>query len=221
VKLYASLLSCDLLNIGGEIEALVEAGIDGLHVDIMDGHFVHNIAFGIDAVKQICGAANLPVSVHMMVSKPAHFIKAITCDGVESIVVHCEIGNLPGVLKCIKEAGVGVGIAINPTTKVFEIVDYVEFIDTVCVMGVYPGFGGQAMVPGITERIGCVRSVCGANVEIAIDGGVNPSTTDLVKLCEADILIAGSYLFSGNSGNRVDNLKERIKALCHGVSKKL
>jgi ribulose-phosphate 3-epimerase len=214
-------LSCDLLNIRSEIEALAEAGVDGLHVDMMDGQFVPNIAFGIDHVKQICSATNLPVSIHMMVSNPARFIEAIACEEIESIVVHCEIGNeLPGVLGRIKEAGVGVGIAINPTTEISRIVDYVGSVDTVLIMGVHPGFGGQAMVPGIAERVGCVRPACGANVEIAIDGGVNPSTTDLVKLCEADILIAGSYLFSGNSRNRADSLKEKIRTLCYGVAKK-
>jgi ribulose-phosphate 3-epimerase len=214
------MLSCDLLNIESEIEALVETGIDGLHVDMMDGHFVRNIAFGIDHVRQICRATSLPVSVHMMVSNPASFIDAVAHEHVESIVVHYEIGSeLPEVLRLIKETGIGVGIAINPTTEVSRIVDYVGSIDTVLIMGVHPGFGGQTMVPGTAERIGCVRSVCGSSMKIAVDGGVNPSTANLVKLSEADILVAGSYLFGGNSGNKVDSLKEKIETLCHGVSR--
>jgi ribulose-phosphate 3-epimerase len=185
----------------------------------MDGRFVRNIAFGIDFVKRICSSTDLPVSVHMMVDEPSPFVSAVACENVESVIVHREISdNLSDALNNIKNAGLGVGLAINPMTKVSDIENYASIIDTVLVMGVHPGFGGQTMLPEIPDKIDSLIAICEGNMSISIDGGVNSDTVNLVRIREDDTLIAGNYLFERTDENKVVGLKEKIKTLCCGIS---
>jgi ribulose-phosphate 3-epimerase len=214
VHISASLLSADLLNIGAEIKALINAKINSFHIDIMDGHFVPNIAFGIDATKQISKISTIPISIHLMVNDPLQFIDALIYPNVEYIIIHCEIcGKIEKIFEKIKANGVKIGIAINPQTEIFEIHDYLKFVDLALVMGVQPGFSGQKLMTQTLNKIKQIKSIRN-DVIVGIDGGIDDKTAVLANKEKADILVVGSYLFDGVIHDKVDNVRMKLKNLC-------
>ena len=214
--LSASLLSCDLLNLESEIKSLEQAGVDYLHIDVMDGHFVPNIAFGIDIIRRISDVSSLPINVHLMIEKPDQFIDVVAYSNVNFLIVHLEGNrNLERTISKIKNRGIGVGIALNPMTSASMVQRFVPMIDLVTVMGVHPGFGGQTLIPSTIDKIRTIKNMPEArNKIVAIDGGVNNHTALLANDAKADILIVGSYLFDNNGPDKVSSMKEKIKSLC-------
>lgn len=210
----ASLLSCDLLNLESEINLLHKAGVCALHVDIMDGRFVPNIAFGIDIIKAIGGISDLPVNVHLMIENPEKFIDVISYYNVDYLIVHPECSRNPeDLIERIKSKGTRCGIAINPQVQVSSVRRYIEKADFALVMGVYPGFGGQALVKPTLEKIQQVKNIK-KGIIVGIDGGINNKTISLVNRQKPDILVVGSYLFDAGKEDRLENMKEKVKTLC-------
>lgn len=214
MRISASLLSSDLLNLESEIKLLKQAGVNAIHIDIMDGHFVPNIAFGIDIVKQIGKISKLPINVHLMVDNPEQFIDVISYYNLDYLIVHGEkCRNLESLLKNIKSNGIGVGLAINPQTKVSDIKRYLPMIDMALIMGVHPGFGGQTLITSTLDKIKQLKEIRN-DLMVGIDGGINEKTLPLVNNEKPDILVVGSYLFDGDRDNKLNSIKEKIKILC-------
>ena len=214
MHIAASLLSCDLLNIESEIRLLKKAGIAAVHIDIMDGHFVPNIAFGIDIIKQIAKVSDLPISVHLMIDNPEQFIDVISYYNVDYLIIHTENSrNVDDLMNRIKSKGIGCGIAINPQTQVNSVRRYLEKCDLALVMGVHPGFGGQTLISSTLKKIQQIKSIK-HDIIVGIDGGINDKTISLVNKEKPDILIVGSYLFDSEKENKLESMKEKIKILC-------
>ena len=216
----ASILSCDLLNLEHELKALEEAKVDAIHIDIMDGHFVPNIAFGIDFIKEICNKTKLPVNVHLMIENPDDFINVITYSNVDYVIVHVENNrNLAKTISKIKDSGTGVGLAINPQTDIKEIDSYLKDIDMVLVMGVYPGFGGQALILKTLEKVRYLNAKKQShNFIISFDGGINDKTIKVVNDAKPDILVVGSYLFNDGKRTTALDIRNKLKTLCQTAS---
>lgn len=220
MKISASLLSCDILNLENEIKILETAGAWCLHIDVMDGKFVPNIAFGIDFINRISEISNIPVNVHLMIENPEMFIDVISHSKINLVIIHIETGrNLEKIIAKIKARGCGVGLAINPLTNVSHLSRFINMIDLIMVMGVHPGFGGQTLLPVTIDRLKSIRGMIGKNqCLIAVDGGVNEKTAGILKDAGADILVVGSYLFDNTNKsddhNKIHFMKEKIEALC-------
>lgn len=214
MRVSASLLSSDLLNLEREIKTLETAGVDAVHIDIMDGHFVPNIAFGIDIVKFIGKVSSLPITVHLMVEYPEQFVDVISYSNVDYLIVHSEGNrNIEETLESIKDKGISAGLALNPQTPVSSVRRFFDLVDMFLVMGVYPGFGGQALIPSTVEKIRQIKSIK-KDAIVGIDGGINESSVSFVNKEKPDILVVGSYLFDNDRDDRLAGIKEKLKVLC-------
>lgn len=196
-KIFPSILSADFLNLGNEIHALEEGGADGIHLDVMDGHFVPNLTIGPTIVKQIRNATNLPLEVHLMIINPADFIDRFIEAGADAVSFHIEL-SIPIVplLRKIKQKGAKAGVAINPETPIEEIYPILDYVDYVIVMTVHPGFGGQQYIDECTTKIRQLYKIRqDRKFEIAVDGGINYQTGKKAREAGADILISGDFIF--------------------------
>ena len=209
-----SILSCDFLNIESEIGAL--EGIDQLwiHLDIMDGHFVPNLTFGIPIVKQICKRFKIPMDAHLMVENPEFHMDEMKDFGLENITFHFEaVKNSLDVVNKYKGLYKSVGISIKPNTSPDEISDDVlKGIGLVLVMSVEPGFGGQSFMENSLDKLKSLkkrREALGLDFQIQIDGGISDKNATLVREAGADNLVAGSYVFK----TEPNQYSERIEAL--------
>jgi len=205
LKIAPSLLSANLLNLEKEIKNIEKAGADMLHLDIMDGHFVPSLTFGHELVKQIRKTTNLPLDTHLMVTNPAFFIPKFIESGVDYISFHIETDSkYKKLLNAIKKSKVRAGVAINPETPIDTVKNVLDYIDYVLVMTVHPGFGGQEYIEECTEKIKDISILIGKrNIEIEVDGGINYQTAKLAREAGANILIAGSFIFSSSDYNKV------------------
>ncbi len=205
LKIAPSLLSANLLNLEKEIKNIEKAGADMLHLDIMDGHFVPSLTFGPELVKQIRKTTNLPLDTHLMVTNPAFFIPKFIESGVDYISFHIETDSkYKKLLNAIKKSKVRAGVAINPETPIDTVKNVLDYIDYVLVMTVHPGFGGQEYIEECTEKIKDISILIGKrNIEIEVDGGINYQTAKLAREAGANILIAGSFIFSSSDYNKV------------------
>lgn len=194
-----SLLAANAARYKDEIKVIENAGAQYLHVDVMDGHFVPNLSFGPNIVKDIRSASDIYLDVHLMVDNPMDFIKSFGEAGADAITVHAESnGSLEQMSEMCRRLGVAFGVAISPQTDLMAIYDALSYVDIVLIMGVNPGFGGQKFISQTTERImeaGNLRSQLQANYLISIDGGINEETAQEVIRAGVDILVAGTYIF--------------------------
>lgn len=211
-KLIApSILSADFANLSAEIAAVTAAGADWIHVDVMDGHFVNNITIGPPVVKSLKKFSKIPLDVHLMIEKPEKYIEAFVKAGSDYLTIHVESTENPGeVLQRIRQLGAKPGITLRPGTALEKIYPFLKWVDLVLIMTVEPGFGGQAFMVDQVSKIKSLRQKITAenlNILIEVDGGVNDQT--LSYLQEADVLVAGSYVFSkaGNYKQSIDLLK--------------
>lgn len=199
VLIAPSILAADLANLKSEVEAVTAAGADMLHLDIMDGHYVPNLTFGPGLVKTLRPYTRLPFDVHLMVTEPEVMVPWFVDAGADIITVHYEAAvHLDRTLAEIRNAGKKAGVSLNPATpeNVFEYV--LDKLDLILVMSVNPGFGGQSFIPSQLEKIQRIKSMVGSrNIRIEVDGGINPMTAAECAAAGADILVAGTSVFSG------------------------
>lgn len=202
IKLLPSLLSADFANLGADAAAAEQARVDGLHCDIMDGHFVPNITFGPMVVKAVGAVTNLPLFCHLMIERPELYIEDFAKAGAAEILVHPEVCvHLHRVLQQIKALGVKAGVALNPSTPLCAIEHVITDIDVLLIMTVNPGFGGQSFIETMLPKIYQARQMAmehNVGLDIAVDGGIDVDTTPRVVRAGANVLVAGTAIF-GNS----------------------
>lgn len=202
-----SLLAADFSKLREEIQEVESYGAEYLHLDVMDGNFVPNISFGAPVISSIRKHSNLVFDVHLMVENPDRFIKDMVDAGADVITIHAEATkHLNRTIQLIKSYGKKVGVALNPSTPLDVIKYDLKDIDMVLIMTVNPGFGGQAFIEGMLQKIRDLRSI-DPNIDIQVDGGINNKTSKLVKEAGANILVAGSYLFKGDYKQKIESLK--------------
>ena len=200
VKIAPSILSADFSKMGEEVKALEENGADIIHCDVMDGVFVNNITFGLKMVEDLRKITTLPLDCHLMIVHPEKYVERFAKAGADIITVHYEAckDTLEQTLKLIKSTGKKCGAVINPDTPVEAIESVIPLCDMVLVMSVFPGFGGQAFIPDVLEKVRKIRAIAGEEKDIEIDGGINPQTVVEAKKAGANVIVAGSSVFKAN-----------------------
>ena len=192
-----SLLSADFSNLKSQIDLVVDSGAERLHLDIMDGHFVPNFTFGPFIVKAIRKLTDAHLETHLMISNPHNYIEDFIEAGVDTLIFHIEATtDALRDIKTIKDSGVLAGLAINPSTEIDEITNYLDLIDYILVMSVNPGFGGQGFIDSTLDKMEALSKLSKKhNFVVGVDGGVNLKTIDKVYQTGVDITIVGSGLY--------------------------
>ncbi|RKD24149.1 ribulose-phosphate 3-epimerase [Ammoniphilus oxalaticus] len=201
IKIAPSILSADFAKLGEEIKDVEVGGADYIHVDVMDGHFVPNITIGPLIVGAIRPMTELPLDVHLMIENPDVYIPEFVKQGADIVTVHQEVcPHLHRTIYLIKEHGAKAGVVLNPATPISAIQHIIEDIDMVLLMTVNPGFGGQAFIHNVVPKIRELRKQLDerglTQVEIEVDGGINPETAKLVIEAGANVLVAGNAIYN-------------------------
>ena len=207
-----SLLAGDFSQLGEEARRVEAAGADWLHLDVMDGHFVDNISFGPAVVAAMKRAVKIPLDVHLMISRPDHFVPRFVEAGARSISVHLEAKHdVAATLRAIREAGCLAGLAINPGTSLPAVDGHLANIDLLLVMTVNPGFGGQAFIGSTMEKAAAaakVRAEKGWKFHVEVDGGINADTAKLARAHGANVMVAGTSVFrAGDAAEAIRGLR--------------
>ncbi|MGM0214655.1 ribulose-phosphate 3-epimerase [Enterococcus sp. AZ109] len=211
MKIAPSILSADFARLGEEVKMVEAAGVDYIHIDVMDGNFVPNITFGPSVVASLRPITKLPLDVHLMIDAPEKYIEDFAKAGSDIIMAHVEATpHIHRAVQMIKQAGVKAGVVLNPGTPVESIKYVLSQVDQILVMTVNPGFGGQSFIEETVEKIAeldKLRKENGYHYEIEVDGGIVPETAAKCREAGADVFVAGSYIYGA------ENPEAQIKAL--------
>ncbi len=190
-----SLLQCDFGNLQRELEELAAAGVKALHLDVMDGHFVPNLSYGMPIVAAIRRLTSLPIDVHLMISEPSKYVRQFADAGADVLTVHAEVSeDVPAVLELIRATGVGVGLAVNPDTSLESLQQTLPLCDLLLIMSVNAGFGGQAFNPVALDKLQAARTTY-PDLLLEVDGGVNLKTIADCHQAGAGLFVVGSAIF--------------------------
>ncbi len=196
IKIAPSMIESDLAHLADAIAEVERGGAEILHVDVADAHFVPNIMCGPDLAKAIADCATVPVNVHLMITDPIRYAPAFAKAGADSILFHVEaVADLDGAIDAIRELGVAVGIALKPATPPESIESAVGKVDCLMAMTVEPGFGGQPFMESGCHKIPALRKAFGPDMDIYVDGGINPETAPIAVRYGANALVAGKAVF--------------------------
>lgn len=207
IKIAPSILSANFSRMGEEIRSLEQAGADMIHCDVMDGVFVKNITFGPKMISDIRPLTSLPLDVHLMIVQPERYVEAFAKAGADIITVHAEAcgDRLSETLKLIRSYGKKCGAVINPDTPI-SVLNQIDDCDMVLLMSVFPGFGGQAFIPSVLEKIQEMKNkLIGRDVDIEVDGGITAENVGAAKRAGANVIVAGNTVFKAQ--NRAEIIK--------------
>ena len=198
-QIAPSLLAADFTRLGEEVAAVERAGVDLLHFDVMDGHFVPNISMGVPILQAVRKVTKLPLDAHLMISEPEKYVEVFIKSGANSVSVHCEVcPDIPKMAKRIRDLGARASIGVNPETSIDRVIAAAEHLDMILIMSVHPGFGGQEFIPGSLQKLREVRRELqrrGLSVDVEIDGGVKSDNIADVKAAGANVFVSGSGIF--------------------------
>ncbi len=218
-RLAPSILDSDLARLAEQVEILEGAGIEVIHVDVMDGHFAPNLSIGIPLVSSLRKATNLVLDVHLMIDRPERYVEQFIDAGADIVTVHAEATtHIHRAIDLIRGAGAIPGVAINPGTPVAHATELVPIVDLMLIMSVNPGFGGQKFIPNAIPRLQAAQAAIqasGRDVVLEVDGGVNGGTIASVVEAGADLVVAGSAIFRHEHGpaKGVAALQDQLRSL--------
>jgi ribulose-phosphate 3-epimerase len=222
IEIAASILSADFGHLADQVLEAVQAGVDRIHVDVMDGHFVPNLTIGplvVEALRGITHQVHIPLDVHLMIEHPELLIPAFAQAGADYLTVHVETcPHLHRTIQMIRELGVAPGVTLNPATPLSSLEEILPEVDQVLIMSVNPGFGGQAYIPASTSRINRLRQMLNERglerVAIEVDGGIKAENAHKLVAAGADILVVGSGIYNSTSSveDNVAGLRRAITA---------
>jgi ribulose-phosphate 3-epimerase len=198
-KIAPSILSADFARLGEEVRRIEQAGADLIHFDVMDGHFVPNLSFGIPVLESVRKITTLPLDVHLMIQEPSRYLEQFARAGANSISVHAEVcEDIPGIAYRMHQLGIRAAVAMNPETEPTRVLDAAAHLDMILVMSVHPGFGGQEFIPESIGKVRAIRSELkrhSLELDIEIDGGIKVDNIGLVAQAGANVFVSGSGIF--------------------------